>query len=160
MKINFCTQFNRISYPKTCSGSRMRAIYSPVFDKNGHFELEVTGEEDIYIMIQSDKLSCDINNIIRRYTSGDVTALGTVQGVYGDFTNIPQSYAEILNSLIHAENEFRKLPLDIRSKFNHSWQEWLSSMGSDEFKLKMGIVDKNDDNSIDLKESVEDGKSE
>lgn len=110
-KLSFCTQYERSSFPKTCSGSRMKPIFSPVFDKNGHFELECVGEEDIYPAIQADKLSCDINNIIRRYTAGDFTALGSAQGVYGDFSEIPSSYAEVLNSLIHAENEFRKLPL-------------------------------------------------
>lgn len=138
----------------------MKPIFTPVFDKNGHFELECTGEEDIYPAIQADKLSCDINNIIRRYTAGDFSALGTAQGAYGDFSEIPSSYAEILNSLIHAEHEFMKLPVDTRAKFNHSWQEWLSSMGSDDFKIKMGILDPVSSAADSVKEVDDNGKQE
>lgn len=123
----------------SCAGSRIRPIYSPVFDKNGVMELEQTGQEDLYEYIQSHKDSVDIHMILKRFEQGDVSVLSRVQGAYGDFTQMPTTYAEALNAMISAENYFNSLPVEARAKFGHSFQQFLALMDKPEWLEKMGL---------------------
>lgn len=124
-------------------GDSVKVLYSPVFDKNGVMELEESGREDLYAYIQSFKDSVDIHQILKRYEDGDPTVLARVQGAYGDFTNMPSTYAEALNAMISAENYFNGLPVEVRAKFGHSFQQFLASMDKEDFATKMGF--KSDD---------------
>lgn len=46
----------------------------------------------------------------------------------------------MLNTVIQGENYFNSLPLETRSKFNHSFREWMASMDNmQEFVEKMGF---------------------
>lgn len=121
-------------------GCRLRPIFSPRFDDSGVMELIQTGTEDLYDFIQSFKESVDIHVILDRYRRGDVNALSRVQGAYGDFTTVPKTYAEALNALISAENYFNGLPLEVRAKFGHSFQQFLASMDKPGFSQAMGFV--------------------
>ena len=126
--------------PKSNPGSRLHDVYSPVYDHNGVLDLEVTGQEDIYQQIQSHAESCDINVLIARYNSGDPTALSQRQGMYIDATGMPHTYAEMLNAIITAETTFNSLPVEIRAKFGHSFEQFLAQMDSPEFADKLGIT--------------------
>lgn len=123
----------------SCAGSRIRPIYAPVFDKHGVMDLEQTGQEDIYEYIQSHKDSVDIHMILKRFEQGDVSVLSRVQGTYGDFTQMPTTYAEALNAMISAENYFNSLPVETRAKFGHSFQQFLAQMDKPEWLDKIGI---------------------
>lgn len=41
---------------------------------------------------------------------------------------MPKTYAEMLNTLISAENQFNSLPLEERAKFDHSFEKWLAAL--------------------------------
>lgn len=120
-------------------GKRTKVKYSPEVDKNGVLNLREVGEEDLYGFIQSHADSVNIHRIIERFNRGEADVLSRVQGVFGDFVNVPKSYAELLNRVIEGENEFKQLPLDVRSKFNHSFAEFLTAAGSDEWYSVLGI---------------------
>lgn len=137
---DFPTFYNqRPDRPKSNPGSRLHDVYSPVYDHNGVLDLEVTGQEDIYEQIQSHAESCDINVLIARYQNGDPTALSQRQGMYIDATGMPHTYAEMLNSLISAESTFNSLPVEVRARFGHSFEQFLAQMDSPEFAEKLGI---------------------
>lgn len=120
-------------------GSGVKDIYSPEFDKKGVMTLKVSGQENLYEFIQSHKDSVDIHKILDRFERGDVTALQKIQGMYGDFSEFPKTYAELLNTVIEGEQTFNSLPLEVREKFGHSFHRWLATSGSAEWLSAMGM---------------------
>lgn len=123
-------------------GSRIKDVLAPIFDEKGVMTLEKVGEENLYDYIQSHKDSVDIYTILKRYEAGDQAVLSRVQGMYGDFTQFPSTYAEALNAMTAAETYFNSLPVETRAKFGHSFQQFLASMDKPEFLDNMGLVPK------------------
>lgn len=117
----------------TCAGTETEPEYKLKVDKEGRRNLEIVGESNVYAKIQSFKDSCDVNYILQRFASGDQSALSKVQGIYGDFTTVPTSLAELSQRVVDAENLFNNLPLDVREQFNYSPSEFFASIGSEKF---------------------------
>lgn len=134
--MKFDTQFSRlgISGVKTASGSGMKDTYKMHVDADGKRELKKSGEYNLYADIQSYKDSVSIDYILSRFINGDETALSRVQGIYGDFTQMPTTLAELQQRVIDAENLFNALPLDIRAQYNHSASEFFAQLDSDKTK--------------------------
>lgn len=120
-------------------GSPVKTLYGPVFDKQGHMSLQVTGEENLYDYIQSHADSVDIHVILKQFEQGDVSVLSRVQGAYGDFTQMPKTFAEALNTLIAAEQYFNSLPVETRAQFGHNFNQFIASMDQSDFTTRMGI---------------------
>ncbi len=132
----FDTQFTRlgVSGEKSKPGSGMKDTYKMHVDENGKRELKKSGEYNLYAEIQSYKDSCSIDYILTRFVNGDETALSRVQGIYGDFTQMPKTMAELQQRVIDAEYLFDSLPLDIRAQYNHSASEFFAQLDSDKTK--------------------------
>lgn len=109
-------------------GSPVRVLYTSKVADDGNIELIPSGTENLYDFIQSHRDSVDIHVILQRFANGDSAALSRVQGNYGDFTNLPSTYAELLNTMIAGENYFNSLPLETRAKFDHSFEKFMVSM--------------------------------
>lgn len=137
--MQFRTQYQEHDRVFAAVGSRIKPVYSPVYDDNGVLDLEETGREDLYSYIQSHKDSVDIHKILQRYQNGDVAALSKVQGLYGDFVQMPKTYAEALNAVIQAEQTFNSLPVETRAKFNHSFSQFLAQSGSKAWAEALGL---------------------
>lgn len=138
-KLGFVTQYRpRIRFISN-GGQRERILYQPKFDENGVMDLVQSGKEDLYDFIQSHAESVDIHVILARFQNGDIDALSRVQGAYGDFTNMPTSYAELLNRVNEGQSFFNSLPVDIRAKFNHNFAEFMAGMDKPDFLEKLGI---------------------
>ena len=124
----------------TCPGEEEALIYSPSIDNEGRVSLEVTGKRNIPEFIDSFRDSCDINNIVARFNAGDVSALSRSQGAFFDATQVPHTYAEMLNTVINAEATFNQLPLEVRERFENNYVKWLSMMDdAEQFALMMGV---------------------
>lgn len=131
-------------------GSPDVPIYSPSVDNEGHIVLEEIGVKNLPEYIDSFRESCDINNLVARFNAGDVTALSRTQGAFFDATALPHTYAEMLNTVINAEQTFNSLPLEIREKFDNSYVKWLSMMDdAEQFALLMGVSKETPDASDD-----------
>ena len=136
----FPTQFDARDRTISNVGDRIKQLYEARVDNNGTVDLVEAGRENLYDYIQSFKESCDINTIVKRFAAGDTDVLARRQATYGDFTQLPGTYAELLNTVIQGENYFNSLPLETRAKFNHSFREWMASMDNmQEFVEKMGF---------------------
>lgn len=137
--MSFRTQY--MDHPRLYQepGSREKILYSPVFDRKGVMSLEESGIENLYDYIQSHAQSVDIHVLLQRYQQGDLTVLSRVQGTYGDFTQMPTTFAGALNTLIAAEQYFDSLPVEVRAKFGHSFSQFIASMDSADFARSMGI---------------------
>lgn len=113
-------------------GSKIKIEYQPVYDVNGVWHLEPSGKNNTYMEIQSHADSCDINLIMARYRNGETDILSRIQGVYGDVTNVPTNYSEIMNQQLKAEQLFMSLAPDVREKYNNSVEQFMASFSTKE----------------------------
>lgn len=135
----FATQFDSRDRVYAELGSRVKQLYSPMYDDQGRWYLEESGTEDLYGYIQSHKDSVDIHVLLKLYQLGDTSALQRVQGTYGDFTQAPKTFAEALNTMIAAEQYFLSLPVEARAQFNHNFNEFIAAMDSPDWATRAGI---------------------
>lgn len=121
------------------AGNTLEAQYRERYDENGQPYLEKVGEVNTYEKIQSYREECDVMSILSRYAAGDTAALAT-PGYYIDTTKLPKTYTEYLNMMSEQRDKFEQLPLEIREKFGHSFEQWAATAGEKEWCEKMGIV--------------------
>lgn len=128
-------------------GSPLKTVYRPKVNEDGVLDLVDSGQENLYDYIQSWRDSCDINLILARYANGDVDALSKVQGAYGDFTQFPKTYAEMLNRVNQGKLLFADLPLEIREKYNHDFSQFIAAMDNPDFWEQFKPVDVKEESS-------------
>lgn len=126
--MSFPTQFSPNGRVYARPGSRMKPVYQARKMENGSIDLVQTGEECLYDAIQAEREGCEITSILRRFANGETDVLSRTQGMYGDFTNFPTTYAEMLNRLIEGRAVFESLPLDERQKYGNDFGVWLQSL--------------------------------
>lgn len=136
---NFRTQYESHDPVYQEPGSRIKTVFSPYFDEFGVMQLRATGKLNLYDEIQSHADSVDIHVLLDRYQQGDVGALARVQGAYGDFTQLPTSFAEALNLMIAAEQYFMGLPPETRALFGHDFHQFIASMDQSDWTTKLGL---------------------
>lgn len=127
--MKFRTQWERHAV-KSNVGSPEKVTYGASYDEDGRIVLEEKGRENLYDYIQSFRDSCDIHVLLKRYANGEVDVLSKVQGSYGDFTEMPKTYAELLNKINEGEMFFNSLPVETRAKFGHSFTQFMASLDS------------------------------
>lgn len=128
--MKFRTKYDR-KRTFTPVGSAEMTQYTAKFDDAGVLVLEESGKVNVYNEIQSHAESVDLNTIIRQYESGDVSALSKMQGVFADVTQLPTTYAEMLNLIRFGEEAFDQLPVEIKQQFNNSFEQFFAQGGMD-----------------------------
>lgn len=137
----FKTQFDGHPRKHANPGDSEHVLYTSKIEKDGTISLVESGREDIYDQIQSHKDSCDIHVLLARYKNGEADVLSQRQGSYGDFTEMPKTYADILNAMIAGETYFNSLPVETRAKFDHSLEKFMASMDDmPSFFEKLGVT--------------------
>lgn len=121
----------------TNPGSPIHILYAPKILDDGTITLVENGTENIQSFIDSFVEQTDIAFIIKQLQLGNTDVLSKKQPMYGDFTEMPKTQAELLQIRIDAERAFYDLPLDVRQKFNNSFNEWFASNGKPEWFEKM-----------------------
>lgn len=124
----------------TDSGDRYHILYSPIVEPDGTVLLVESGKEDIQEMINSYRDQTDMTFILQRMAAGDTSVLNQKEPMYGDFTNMPRTYAEALQLVIDREAQFMKLPLDVRKQFDNDFRKWFAQSGSEDWYNKMSSV--------------------
>lgn len=143
--MNFPTPYRMHERFPSEPGQRELITYNARVDSDGVLHLEESGKINLYEQIQSHKDSCDINLLIQRcIATGDESILSRVQGAFGDFSDMPHTYAEMLNRLREAREFFDGLPLLTRQKFDCNFEAFIASMD------KPGFLD----NFVEKKEPV------
>lgn len=140
MSIVFSTYFERLDNSvkkkhisfKTNSGTKVIPTYEYKF-VDGIKTLVKTGETDIYSLIQAHAPEADIHNILAKFLNGDDSVLNKVVGTFGDFTDCPTTYAEMFDRVQKCKNIFDTLPVDLKEKFDNSYEKFWSDFGSDHF---------------------------
>lgn len=135
----FDTQYSPRERIAAHPGNPIKTLYAGRYDANGRVVLEEKGTENLYDYIQSFADSVDINVILARFANGETDALSKAQGFYADVTDFPANMADALNRINQAEEMFMALPLEVRQKFDCSFEQFLSQSGSDDWLEKMGM---------------------
>ena len=93
---------------------------------------------------QKFKEECDVNNILRNYVNtGVLNHVSDVAPQFGDFSQVPADYGEALALIQRSEEEFMKLPSDVRERFDNSPVgiiKFLQDENNREEAIKLGLV--------------------
>lgn len=121
----------------TNPGSPIKTVYGPKVQKDGSVEIVPVGKENFDAYINSWKESTDMSFIIAKLQQGDTSVLQKHVGMYGDFTKVPSTFAEVLQLQIDAQRVFDRLPVETKKKFDNDVNKFIASAGSDEWLGKM-----------------------
>lgn len=134
-----CSRFVR---PKTLAapaGSEYEDDFEYRLDAQGNKQLVRTGRHNLQDRIQASLEGTKIENILRRASLGDPSALAAVNGQYIDVTGLPRTLAELQSLIIRVEQDFERLPLDVRRAYDFSAEKYVADYGSDNWKKILGI---------------------
>lgn len=134
-------------FKPTNPGKRFREIFHGVVQPDGRIDLVSDGFEDTQKLIEADAVGASLPEIIERALRGDVSVFRD-EGFYGDVTQMPTTYAEILNSVNNGKAIFEKLDIETKRKFDNNFEKWFATMNSKEWFDNMGMIKK-------VEESVE-----
>ncbi|QCS36262.1 minor capsid protein [Capybara microvirus Cap1_SP_192] len=129
----FPTKYNRAVCEPSNSGSRFRPVYSGEFDDFGVFNLKKTSEVDLFEEIQAYADSVDLDLILAQFAAGNEEVFNRVQGFYADVSDMPNSYAEMLNTIQSSKEFFVSLPAEVKEKFNNDFGEFMVASESPDF---------------------------
>lgn len=135
----FRTQYDSHAPVYQEPGDPIKIVFSPRYTEDGVLDLVPTGSENLYDYIQSHKESTDIHVLLDRFANGETDVLSRMQGFYADVTDMPKTYAEVLNAVIVGEETFARLPIEVKQRFDNSFAVWLSSMDKPDFASRMGV---------------------
>lgn len=103
------------------------------YNYDGSDTLIKTGKTNIYEKIQAAAPAQDINYIVQKFINGDPNALNSVHGIYGDFSDMPTTYAELFDRVRTCKDMFNALPIELRNEFDNNAYEFWKDFGSDRF---------------------------
>lgn len=134
MVLKFRNQFTNDSNVFVCNpGSKIVAEYGLVTAEDGSTSVGVVGEKNLDAIIQSNKDTGNVALLVAKYNAGDEEALNRVRGVYGDFRNMPTTYAEMVSRLNECRSLFEALPVDIKEQFDNNPDVFWSEYGTERF---------------------------
>ena len=125
------------------AGTSTEKEYTIQIDDYGHKTLIQTGETNTYALIQASLEETKVENILKRAT-WDPETLNAMTGTYMDTTGMPTTLAQAQQMVIDATNEFERLPLDVRLKFDQSAEVYINEYGTTAWAEKLGISTKNE----------------
>lgn len=121
-------------------GSPIKPVYSAKLTDDGMIELVQTGEENIQEYIDSFAEETCLSVLIQRCAAGDLSGLSKVQGMYGDFLDAPKTYRDMLQAVIDGQAAFDKLPVEVKKRFDNSFEKWFSTMGEKSWLTAMEMI--------------------
>lgn len=153
-KCPFKTMYDRPETIACKTGTKYDKTYTMILDKNGIKHLKCTGETNRYAKIQSHLEECLVENILAKATM-DPSVLNKKQGLYFDSTSMPKTLAEAQNAILALNQEFEKLPAEIKQKFNNSPEQYVAEYGSKQWGDKLGLIkEKIEESNEEKKEEV------
>lgn len=121
--------------------------YSSKVMDDGRIQLTPSGKINIQEKINSYRDSCDINVILRRLKNGDLSAMDAfnAEPLYGDFTEFPKGYREVLQFQIDTQRHFDELPTEVKAKFDNDYNQFIATAFTEEWIKKLGTVEKKEE---------------
>ena len=135
----FYHRTNKRGTTAAAAGSPDKQEYKIVVDDHGHKSVEPKSKTNLYAKIQEALPNVLVDNIIKRHTLGDPTALNKYAVQFMDVSGMPTTLAEAQQSIINMENIFSSLPVEIRKEYNHNPREFVADFGSARFNEIFGL---------------------
>lgn len=155
--ILFRTAYMSFEFAPSPSGTSIVEKFKRVDDTQGRHLVKV-GEEDLYEKIQSFKDSVDLHRILEKCAlTGDYTALQRTQGIYGDFSDVP-NFRGLCDNMIKARALYDGLDYDIKKDFS-TFNDFLSNF-ADIDSYKSFVEKYSTKNEISSTEITEEGVQE
>lgn len=147
MKRSYRYDAARVSCP---SGTPFMDEYKTVM-REGAEEIECVGKIPLDELIQADADSCRISGIIKRFMAGDAAALNSRASNYLDLTEAPSNLMEAQERLQRAETYFKSLPVEVQTKYNFDFKNFLQGTADgsfiSEFGASLGLIKSKPDSS-------------
>ena len=116
---------NPEAYPSE-AGTPLVKIYEPVFDGRSTSLREI-GTKNIQKEMDALAKYCDINYMLTQLSNGDTSCLTHNQPLYGDFSQLPNNPADVLNLINSAQSAFGQLPASERARYSNDWRVWFTA---------------------------------
>lgn len=140
--------FSRFVRPKTVAappGTEYEDDFEYRVDPQGNKQLVKSGRHNLQDRIQASLESTKIESLLRRAQLGDPTALAAVDGQYIDVTGMPRTLAELQSLIMRVEQDFGRLPIDVRRAYDFSVEKYVADYGSDNWKKVLGIQEQSEE---------------
>lgn len=108
------------------AGTPLVKLYEPVFDGRTTV-LRESGTKNIQKEMDALAKYCDINYMLTQLSNGDTSCLTSAQPLYGDFSQLPDNPADVLNLVNGAQAAFGHLPASVRASYNNDWRVWFAA---------------------------------
>lgn len=103
----------------------IRTPYNDPYVDPGLQQVNLDGEPEISLTVQSEVENCDINVIVDRYAKTGLLPVMNQSPVYGDVSDAP-TYQDALHVVIEAQKAFNSLPANIRKQFDNDPAQFLA----------------------------------
>lgn len=120
------------------AGEEVEKTYSYVINNKGAKELQATGTKNTREEIQADLEETKIENILARVAIGDMTDFRP-DGIYADATQMPNNMIDAMNAMNDLANTWRKVPQEIKAKYNNDLNQFIAASGTEAWCIDMGI---------------------
>lgn len=134
----------------TEAGESVRRTYLWERDEKGEKVLRLDQTIDQQAEIDSYLEETKLENIVRRASIDPNIAARIAPDLGGgiqDFTEMPQTLAELQNIMIRAEQIWDEVPKEIKLKFNNDVDNFVASFGTVEWAKNLGIYEEKQANS-------------
>lgn len=126
----------------TEAGESVRRTYLWERNEKGEKVLRLDQTIDQQAEIDSYLEETKLENIIRRASIDPNIAARIAPDLGGgiqDFTEVPQTLAEVQNIMIRAEQIWDEIPKEIKLKFDNNVDKFIASFGTTEWAENLGI---------------------
>lgn len=130
----FCSIYRTSRHPRTL---RVITGRSPTYCEkvvDGVNTLVRDGTTNVTAFVEAVFDETLIYNLIDRFNRGDLTALSSHPGIYGDFSSVPCDLIESFNMIKKIERDFSALPVEIKAHYENSVYKFAQGLDSGEFQ--------------------------
>ena len=123
------------------SGSPLVTQYRMIVDPaTGCRDLEKCGELNLQERIDSYAEDCKIDNILRRFVGGDISALNRGTAQYVDLSTYPKNFHDATAQINRVKSFYNQLPDQVHEEFP-TFEKFLSAVSEGKFTEKAPVVE-------------------
>lgn len=114
-----------------CSGvgDRVSPVFKKVKDDKGFARLVKTCDNDVQQIIDSYAREVDIKTLINRYANGDTSVFNRAQGVFADFSNLPDNMTTAFEIVERAKATYDRLDDTVKREIG-TFGEYLAGINT------------------------------
>ncbi len=123
------------------SGSPLVTQYRMIIDPaTGCRDLEECGELNLQERIDSYAEDCKIDNILRRFAAGDISALNRATAQYVDLSAYPKNFHEATAQINRVKSFYNQLSDEVHAEYP-TFEKFLSAVSEGKLTQKAPVVD-------------------